>query len=323
MTVLLALSLVSCAAPIPIDEDLSPFVTRKELLVVSLAQEGMDLYNNGRLFESESRLRKALYLNPELDNVRFNLAISLEKATFFEESEKILNDLLRKYPDNYNYYAALARVKKDQGNYAESEKLFYKAADLAEKQQDLNAQLNIIRSLASLQLSQGNLAAAICHTEQAMQLSVQKALAGAPEIFVQLISLLLSEGKLEKAAYLFDQRSALYFADNSAASLYLRSQILFASGDMDEVILTSERAQIMPGADPIQKFELTVLNLAARYLIKDPKLFELQSEQYTLIALNQTLETGGLTSLYWSPQLLKTAWQMIKDPELQEILEKD
>jgi tetratricopeptide (TPR) repeat protein len=309
--------LMACAAPVPINSGQSDFVSRQELQVVSLAQEGMALFNASRFFEAEARFRKALFLDPSLENIKFNLSIVLEKAGFYPEAKQILLELISAHSDNANYLAALARVFKAEGETTLARNYLHRAREQFEDEQNLPASYNIAKALFDFELSLGNTDVAICEAESVLNDSALRQAVDSKELFNNLVLLFISTGNCGRAAAYFENNSPFYMSDESVESLFLRSQLTFCANDLIQTVDLAERASLLPGLDPVKSFELSTLNICSRFLLNEDGLLERESEQGRIEAIKQALKSGALSTLYWSPALIACAHSLNEEIEAQ------
>ena len=85
-----------------------------------LIQESLLLRNNGDFPQSEARLRQALPLANETNELAYLLAMVVAFQDRFDESISILDSALRIYPDDIQLLIGKARVLSFQGLYPES-----------------------------------------------------------------------------------------------------------------------------------------------------------------------------------------------------------
>lgn len=305
-----------CALPVPIGSELNGFVPPRELQIVSLAREGMALFNSSRFFEAEGKFRKALYLDPTLDNVRFNLAATLERTELYAEAEEVYLNLIKKDGEKAIYRAAYGRLLVSKGLPEAGKRQFARARVLAELEEDLPIISTLSQSLRTLEFSLGQIDEAICEAK-ALTLANKSI-----QSLGQYIRLLLSSGRIDQASRVLDTVGPEVILDDAVPSLYLRTLILNASQARQEALELSERVLATPALDPAIDFELRTINLISRYQDSEPELFEKKEYLEFLRILDDSLKASSLTSLYWSPQLLMGVQEMLADPELRLLLEE-
>ena len=304
----------SCALPVPIGSELNGFVPNKELQIVSLAREGMALFNTSRFYEAEARFRKALFLDPSLDNIKFNLATTLERIGLYAEAESIYKALIKQEGENALLHAALGRLYIAQFDYDNARKEFYRALSLANTDDDKKLVATLNQSLITLEFGVGHIDEAIC---LAREISTS---AKSPESLVQYIRLLLSAGLTQQASDALETSSDIA-ADDSPNGIYLRTLVWFAMGKNEDAQELSERLLAGAALDPSMDFELRIINLNSRYIEKEPGLLEQEDTQNFIKILSESIKSSALTSLYWSPVLLVSIQEMLNDPRVLEILD--
>lgn len=306
----LALCFLGCALPVPLGSELSGFVPAQELQVVSLAREGMALFNASRFFEAESKFRKALYLDPSLDNVKFNLATTLERTELFEEAGQIYKELIRKDGEKSIYRAAYGRLLVSEGKAEAGRDQFIIARSLALLEDDEAKVKSLSQSIVTLAFGLGRTDEALCEAK-ALCLKNQNS-----ESLSDYLRMLISSGMVEKASRELESVGAEVLPEDSILSLYFRTLILFALGSKEEALELSERVLAYPGIDSTIEFELRVVNMIIRYQNSEAELFESDERLGFLKVLDESFKASTLTSLYWSPQLLTAAKEMLEDPKI-------
>src|SRR5262245_5041245 len=113
MKKILLVSIVTAAAGCALPPDCThqqSFVPQAQLVGVDLAREGLGLLSARRYADAEERFLQPLYLYPNADNLRVNLAAAYEGSQLYPEAIKILSALVKKNPQNIDYNAGLGRV---------------------------------------------------------------------------------------------------------------------------------------------------------------------------------------------------------------------
>lgn len=303
-----------CALPVPIGEELNGFVPSRELQLVSLAREGMAFFNSSRFFEAEARFRKALYLDPTLDNIRFNLATTLERIGQYTEAVAIYRDLIRKEGQNPAYHTALGRLEIARLNYDVGRKEYYNALSLANRDADFELIEKLNQSLITLEFSVGRIDEAICLARERFNKTRNE------DNLAQYLRLLVSSGQEDLALNILDSNSDISLQD-SVVSIYLRSLIFAALGKDSEAGELSERLLSGSVSNPSMEFELKVINLNAEYTARNWSFLKTEENVVFIQILSDSLNANPLTSLYWSPRLVVGVRKMLDDQNIAEILE--
>lgn len=147
------------------------FASSKDLLVSGLVSEGLSFTKKGRLFDAESRLRQASYLEPSNDRIAFNLAVVINQAGQSDEALQILEKLLAKEPQNPNYLQALADALVSQGRYEEAKDRLKQAFALFKGATNLPRAALLARSISNIALGIGQEQEALCYSYEAVSLA--------------------------------------------------------------------------------------------------------------------------------------------------------
>ena len=99
-------------------------------LANSLVSEGTALLNAGRYAEAVTRLRAAVYHNPQDEDMRYNLAIALARVDQLDEAIKQYNEALRLFPDYVEARINLGNIYRKQARDVEAVKQFEEAIRL-------------------------------------------------------------------------------------------------------------------------------------------------------------------------------------------------
>ena len=159
------LALWGCA--MPPQEQAERAVPERDLNAVSLAREGLSLYQRTRFAEAELKFRQALYLFPEATNLRENLAAALEGTLQFDEAADIYSQLLQREPESIRYRMALARVSAAAGMTERARQLYGEGFDRAIERGDEGRAGDVARSFASFLYQRGREEDARCFSELA------------------------------------------------------------------------------------------------------------------------------------------------------------
>lgn len=176
----LALLCVGCAIPrdhhlfsvgSSSDQPSTPFLSTDALLSSGLASESLSYGSKGRLFESELRLRKALALDPDNSNIRFNLALVLGQSGVTEEALVLLDGLRAKQGRTPRLLIAEADIRNSLGDLDGARELL-KEAFVAFKSVDNLAQAALVaRSISNLAFAAGAEQEALCYSYEALMLA--------------------------------------------------------------------------------------------------------------------------------------------------------
>jgi len=166
---LICIVLGGCALPQP-EREKQNFIPQEELTTVSLVREGIYYFGKSRFVDAEFKFRQALYLFPEADNIRMNLAVTLKNQGQFDKSEEIYVTLLEDDPDDIKVLSGLAHLYYASGNFDEAERYFLRSFYLAAERKNLEAASRFLRSLAVLKFKLGFEERALCYSEEAMML---------------------------------------------------------------------------------------------------------------------------------------------------------
>ncbi len=130
--------LLSACALAPSERSEQHFVPALDLRAVELAREGLSYLSEDRYIDAESRLRQALYLAPNAQNLRLNLAVALEGNAQFDQAAQILEPLARvidKKPPT-DIFFRLAHLAAAQEHWDVAEKRYQQILDSAEETRD-------------------------------------------------------------------------------------------------------------------------------------------------------------------------------------------
>jgi Flp pilus assembly protein TadD len=147
-----------------------PFFSSERLRVAGLVSESLTLGTVGRLFEAESRLRKAKVLSPNNPSIDFNLAVVLGQQGNTEEAREILGRLRAAQGDRPNLMVAFADIASAQGNLEEAKGYLKNAFATYSKAQNYVQASLIARSIANLAYAGGQEQEALCYSYEAFSL---------------------------------------------------------------------------------------------------------------------------------------------------------
>jgi tetratricopeptide (TPR) repeat protein len=148
----------------------APFFSSQELRATGLVSESITMGSKGRLFEAESRLRKAQILNPGNAATDFNLAMVLGQQGSYEEARAILQRQREQQGDRPHLMVALADLARAEGDLEKAKGYLKNAfATYAKAQNVMQASL-IARSIANLAFAGGHEQEALCYSYEALGL---------------------------------------------------------------------------------------------------------------------------------------------------------
>lgn len=149
----------------------NPFLSTDELLATGLVSESMRYGAKGRLFEAESRLRKALYLDPNNERIRFNLAVVLGQGGNSDEALDILNTLRGALGEQPYLLVATADIHNGQGDRERARAELKKAFSMYRGVANDGQAAIVARSISNLAFAQGLEQEALCYSWEALTLA--------------------------------------------------------------------------------------------------------------------------------------------------------
>jgi Flp pilus assembly protein TadD len=181
---LVSLSLIiGCAVPKDQDRfaiqavgtDSDPFISSQELLVSGLVSESLSIAARGRLFDAESRLRRALVLDPGNPSIRYNLAVVLGQQGHFDEALKDFEDLRRTQGPHPIYAIALGDLHAGKGDLERARIELKRAYEIYYQAQNWLQAALVARSISNLAFAAGNEQEALCYSYEAFSLDASAA----------------------------------------------------------------------------------------------------------------------------------------------------
>ncbi len=157
----------------------NPFLSSDELLAAGLVSESMKYGGKGRLFEAETRLRKAQYLDAKNDRIAFNLAVVLGQGGSQDEAIELLQRLRRELGDQPYILVAMADIFNGQGDRERARELLKEAFLLYRGAANDGQAATIARSISNLAFAQGLEQEALCYSWEALTLAPTGAQLGA------------------------------------------------------------------------------------------------------------------------------------------------
>jgi len=286
----------SCALPPP-DVSRQNYVASKEIAVIDLVRDGLSLYDSGRLIDAELKLRQALYLVPQENNIKFNLAVILEKEEKYEEAASIFQKLLTQKPEDIKILSALAHLNFARGDLLSSEQFYGKILDLYERRLNFSRAADVYRSLSSINFSVGEEQDALCYSEMALKLNPDDKERGAH------LKIMLALNRLSEASKLI---LVLKQSEKKAPIVQIQEIILnFAEGNhehakelLGDLLTNSLAANNFP-------YEVSLLTTLIKYLPDNNKA-SLSTEE-------QDYHSGGSDKNAIDPEQRELDYSLMKE----------
>jgi len=152
------------------DPSAAPFFSSERLRVAGLVSESLTLGTVGRLFEAESRLRRAKVLSPDNPSIDFNLALVLGQQGNTDEAREILGRLRAAQGDRPNLMVAYADIASAEGDLEEAKGYLKNAFATYAKARNYVQGSLIARSIANLAYAGGQEQEALCYSYEAFSL---------------------------------------------------------------------------------------------------------------------------------------------------------
>lgn len=247
---------------VPDTREHQEFVGDREIEGVNLVRKGLSSFQRSRFIDADFAFRQALYLYPDLNNVKFNLALTLEQLGLFEEAESILQGLMKDKAEALAYLDALGHIYYSAERYGEAEKLYQQSLDLALERED-NARAAVIsRSLAVLYYKIGREEEALCASLNAFafqnnleQVKRHARLLNSLAFYARALSAVEQywKGKVDRTG------------PNSFEPELVQQAALahFGLGQFEESINVIEPIRTKPGLDPVLVSELDAIHFLA------------------------------------------------------------
>lgn len=253
--VLAALALAACALPIAPEREMigvrevagvpQVFAARRELVAAGLVNEAMQLVKVNRYFDAEKRLRQALFLQPENEQVQFNLALVLHQIGQPDEAREIMNELRVRQPRRPAYLVALADVALSLGEPQRARTLLKEAFRLYSDAQNLAQAARVARSIANVDFEVGYEQEALCYSYEAYSL------APGPEQLGWHARLLVAQNLHQTALDLIAATLKLTPADGSSAPVqHALALARYAGGDAVGALAAEELALDLVSQSP-------------------------------------------------------------------------
>ena len=162
-----------------VGSEANPFLSSDELLAAGLVSESMRYGGKGRLFEAESRLRKAQYLDPQNDRIAFNLAVVLGQGGSAEEAIEILEKLRGELGSQPYLLVAMADIYNTQADRGRARALLKEAFSIYRRALNDGQASIVARSISNLSFAEGLEQEALCYSWEALALAPSPAQLGA------------------------------------------------------------------------------------------------------------------------------------------------
>lgn len=314
----------ACALPTPPPKSM---VTDRELLAANLANQALEDYQTGRYLDSELKIHQILYLYPNSDNAKFNLANSILKLHLYDEAEKLLIGLESAHPEDPKYKVALASLYFEGGLYDKAIDAYEGIVEFAKERTQVPLQSDALRSLSVIHFLLGDKQKSLCFSSESISLRSLR------QDLIHHARLLIALNRVEEAdLFLMD-----YFKDpqnqKDPYALHLYSMLCFSEGRYDDAVTYSKRASVFKKGNQDLEFEIKLLNvllydfseLARKDYEDEDEDEKARKEEERLQTRNEILIDKRLDSafsLYW-PIAFVEKLQIATDKRKQELLEEE
>lgn len=176
--VLVVCALAGCAVPVSHQHFSIPaglgregeFASTKDLRVAGLTAEAMSYSKRGRFFEAENRLRQADYLTPNNERLEYSLAVAMNQNGESEDAKLLVEELLRRKPNDPNLLAALADIEFSLGEPGASRTRLKSSFVQFRDARNAPQAARLARSISNLAFIEGNEQEALCYSFEAWTL---------------------------------------------------------------------------------------------------------------------------------------------------------
>lgn len=168
-SLLLLLLLSACTLPVQ-DRENNSFVSSKEQDAIQLVREGNDYFLQGRFIPAELKYRQAMFLFPQADNIKVNLANTLLKTGQFDEGLSMASDLLEKEPENIDYLLLAAKIHLERNKIDRAIERYNDALSIAREKELKKYEVKILDNLSALYFNIGEEEQALCYALQSFSL---------------------------------------------------------------------------------------------------------------------------------------------------------
>jgi tetratricopeptide (TPR) repeat protein len=277
-----------------------PFSSVGELRTAGLVNEAMVLVSNNRFFDAERSLRQAHYLEPQNEQIKFNLAVVLNQVGQPEEAHEILQALCSQRPEQPAYAVALADTLITQGRKGEARALLKTAFNRFKEAQNYPQAARIARSISNVSFELGYEEESLCYSYEAYTLAPSAEQLGWHGIVLVAENLYPTAASMIQAAFQENRAFA-----GSASAQHALALARFAQGDYEGALAAEETALDFISQSPMLGAEIN----AAWWLMKRQTLKEDESEDVLerlegmKSEVHDFKETGGIAVTTWPPTL--------------------
>ena len=319
---LVILGLSSCAMPTPPP---ATFVPDNELLAAALADEAKFEFQSGRYMDAEMLYQQILYLFPDSNHAKFNLAIVLGKLERPAEGETILRELIEAHPDIDQYKLALAELLFEAGDLTKAQVEFNKYLDWAIGKKDNSGAADALHSLAVIAFLEGDEKTALCYSYDSLQYDKER------ESLTRHVRMLLALNQIPEADSILSEYFkkldenkddlTVKISDKDGYLLHLYSLLRIEQGRYDEAYEYSKRASVYVGGNKDLTYEVHLVQAVlyrtseAAKTDMDPKEDEEDSEEKkeSILEKNKSVldddRIYGRSALYWPVNFIELVQQ--------------
>ena len=277
-----------------------PFASANELRTAGLVNEAMNLAASNRFFDAERSLRQARYLQPDNEQLKFNLAVVLSQVGQPEESQELLRELYAQRPERPAYAVALADTLIVLGRKGEARDLLKSAFRRFKDAGNYAQAARIARSISNVTFELGLEEESLCYSHEAYTLEPNAEQLGMHGVL--LVAENLYPTAISTVQEAFKGNSGL---SNSAPAQHALALARFAQGDYEGALAAEETALDFINQSPMLGAELN----AAWWLMKQRTLKDDESEDVLERLENMKPEVvdfrqvGGVALTMWPPSL--------------------
>lgn len=262
---MLVVMLSACALP----RDLRPrpeSIIAADPKVINLSREGLYYYAKGRYPEAELKLRQALYISPDLPNIRFNLALALSQSGSVKDSLEIIDALIESAntpKQAFEYKFAKARILILAREWGAAEALLYEMKNASIELVDFPNIALVSRSLSVLHFRVGKEELSFC--DSLLSSSLQPNL----EELKRHGRLLLGLGYFNQIERNFQSQPGMPV---DADTMLISALANYGLGSLDSVAKNIDVLEDLGGLSPEREVEKHVLSmLMERNLLESPE----------------------------------------------------
>jgi len=224
--------IVGCAPPVtPVAEK---FIPKPELSAVALTNTALAQLAQGKYLEAELGFRRALYLHPNAENIRRNLAVSLLRGGQPEAAEEEYRAMIAASGENSALLANLAQAVMQQGRNEEAATIYESLYSRAIARGDLTTHVSAAVSLSTIYFKLGREEDSLCRIEESFVARPDA------ETARRFGSLLLALNHPDRARAVVEP--ILKAREPDPGLLYVRALAAFAEGDIEATLDSTSRA---------------------------------------------------------------------------------